>query len=177
MKAPLPATEPERLEALSRYDILDTPPEQAFDDLTTLASFICKTPIAAINLVDDRRQWVKSAVGMDGAVEIPREQSLCAHAILQTDVLVIPDTHDDDRFDDNPALRSESPVRFYAGAPLVTDDGLALGTLCVADTAPGELSAEQKTLLEALARQVVSRMEERRKLTALTRTMLERDQA
>ena len=177
MKAPLPATEPERLEALASYEILDTPREQAFDDLTQIASYICRTPIAVISLVDDKRQWFKSTVGMDTASETPREYSFCAHAILEDEVLIIPDTLEDSRFKDNPMVASEPSVRFYAGAPLVTEEGLALGTLCVADATPRELTAEQEMLLQALARQVVSRMEERRKLAELTRTMLERDRA
>lgn len=177
MKAPLPTTEPERLEALSSYDILDTPREQAFDDLTMLASHICETPIAAISLVDDKRQWFKSAIGMEAVTEAPREDSFCAHAIREHELLIIPDTHADERFKENPWVTSRQAVRFYAGAPLRTEEGLALGTLCVADTRPRKLTAEKQALLQALARQVVSRMEERRKLAELSRTIMERDQA
>ncbi|GMR22318.1 MAG: hypothetical protein BMS9Abin37_0658 [Acidobacteriota bacterium] len=177
MKAPLPATEPERLEALASYDILDTPREPEFDDLTRIASYVCGTPIAVISLIDDERQWFKSAVGMDGASETPREHSFCAHAILDREMLVIPDTLEDARFKDNPWVLSGPAVRFYAGAPLVTEEGLALGSLCVADNTPRELTNEQRALLQALARAVVSRMEERRKLAELSRTIMERDQA
>ena len=176
MKAPIPATEPERLEALASYDILDTPREPEFDDLTRIASYVCGTPIAVISLIDDERQWFKSAVGMDGASETPREHSFCAHAILENEMLVIPDTLEDARFKDNPLVLSGPAVRFYAGAPLVTEEGLALGTLCVADNTPRELTNEQRALLSALARAVVSRMAERRKLAELSRTIMERDQ-
>ena len=176
MKAPIPATERERLEALASYDILDTPREPEFDDLTRIASFVCGTPIAVISLIDDERQWFKSAVGMDGASETPREHSFCAHAILENEMLVIPDTLEDARFKDNPLVLSGPAVRFYAGMPLVTEEGLALGTLCVADDTPRELTNEQRALLSALARAVVSRMEERRKLAKLSRTIMERDQ-
>ncbi len=177
MKAPIPATEPERLEALASYDILDTPREPEFDDLTRIASYVCRTPIAVISLIDDERQWFKSAIGMDDAFETPREHSFCAHAILEKEMLVIPDTLEDARFKDNPLVLSGPAIRFYAGAPLVTEQGHALGSLCVADTTPRELTSEQRALLQALARAVVSRMEERRKLAELSRTIMERDQA
>ncbi len=177
MKTPLPTTEPERLEALASYEILDTPREQTFDDLTMLASYICQTPFAVIALVDDKRQWYKSAFGLEAVSESPREHSFFSHAIIDNDLLVVSDTLEDGRFQGNPFDASAPAVRFYAGAPLVTGDGLALGTLCVADTQPRKLDAKQKSLLQALARQVVSRMEERRKLTELTRTIQERDQA
>ncbi|HXV59229.1 MAG TPA: response regulator [Vicinamibacteria bacterium] len=176
MKIPVPANEMARLEALGRYQILDTPPEEGFDDLTLLASYVCRTPIAVITLVDEQRQWYKSARGI-ALTETPREHGFCSHAILDTDVMEVPDTLADERFRTNPSVIAEPRIRFYAGAPLVTADGLALGTLCVADRAPRSLDSEQRGLLTALARQVVSRMEERRKLVDLTRALVERDHA
>ncbi|HSF17301.1 MAG TPA: response regulator [Vicinamibacteria bacterium] len=176
MKIPIPANEMARLEALERYEILDTPPEEGFDDLTLLASYVCRTPIAVITLVDEHRQWYKSARGIS-VTETPREHGFCSHAILDTDVMEVPDTLADERFRTNPSVIGEPRIRFYAGAPLVTEDGLALGTLCVADRAPRSLDIEQRGLLTALARQVVSRMAERRKLVDLTRALVERDHA
>ncbi len=177
MKTPaVPANEAERLDALARYEILDTPPEQAFDDLTMLASHILDVPIAVVSLVDAARQWFKSTVGID-VKQTPREHAFCAHAILGKDVLVVGDALRDERFHDNPLVTSYPGLRFYAGAPLLTEDGFALGTLCLADRRPRELTPQQLELLRALARQVVSRLEERRKVAALVRTMSERDQA
>jgi PAS domain S-box-containing protein len=177
MKIPaIPANERERLEALARYQILDTPPEQAFDDLTRLASHVLDVPIAVVSLVDQARQWFKSKVGIDVA-ETSREYAFCAHAILGKDVMVVEDTSKDERFRDNPLVTSYPGIRFYAGAPLLTEDGFALGTLCLADRIPRELSAEKTDLLRALARQVVSRLEERRKVAEIVRAVGERDHA
>jgi PAS domain S-box-containing protein len=174
--APLPANEAERLEALARYQVLDTPPEQAFDDLTRLASHVLDMPVALVSLVDEARQWFKSKVGTE-VTETPREHAFCAHAILGTDVMVVGDALRDDRFHDNPLVVGESGFRFYAGAPLLTADGFALGTLCLADRRPRELSGEQIEILRSLARQVVGRLEERRKVRDVVRAMQERDQA
>ena len=161
--APLPQNEPERLDALRRYEVLDTEPEQKFDDLTLLASHICQAPIALISLVDAERQWFKSKVGLTTS-QTARSISFCAHAILEDDVMVVPDAAADARFANNPIVTGEPNVRFYAGAPLVTPDGHALGTLCVVDRVPRNLSAAQLDALRALARQVVAQLELRRRL-------------
>ena len=159
----LPRNEPERLEALQRYEVLDTGPEQKFDDLTRLASHICQTPIALISLVDAERQWFKSRVGLTTS-QTPRSVSFCGHAILEEDVMVVPDTAADPRFADNPMVTGEPNVRFYAGAPLLTPGGHALGTLCVIDRVPHALTPGQLDALRALARQVVAQLELRRRL-------------
>jgi PAS domain S-box-containing protein len=159
MRAPLPVNESERLKALRRYRILDTGPEAPFDDLTMLAAEICETPVALISLVDECRQWFKSKVGL-ATSEISREVAFCAHAILQPDrLLVATDTLADKRFADNPLVTGTPKIRFYAGAPLVTHDGHALGTLCVMDFVPRRLSKGQERVLLALGRQVVSQLE------------------
>ena len=168
--ATLPRNESERLVALQRYEILDTGPDQKFDDLTLLASHICHTPIALISLVDAERQWFKSRVGLTTS-QTPRSISFCGHAILEDDVMVVPDAAADARFANNPLVTGEPNVRFYAGAPLVTPDGHALGTLCVLDRVPRELTPAQLDALRALARQVVAQLELRRRL------LQEREQA
>ena len=142
-----------RLTALRSYRILDTDAEQSFDDLTLLASQICNAPIAAISLIDDHRQWFKSRVGLE-MTEVPREIAFCTHAIGQESMLVVPDARADERFRDNPLVTGEPHVRFYAGAPLVTPDGHALGTLCVVDRVPRTLSAGERQALNVLRRQV-----------------------
>ena len=162
MKAPLPGNEAHRLAILREYNVLDSMPEQAFDDLTLLAAQICQTPIALITLVDEDRQWFKSRVGLNAA-ETSRDVAFCAHAILNVDqVLEVPDAQLDPRFADNPLVTANPHIRFYAGAPLVAPDGLALGTLCAIDRVPRKLSAEQKAALQALSRTVVARLELRR---------------
>ena len=162
MKAPLPDNETQRLAILREYNVLDSMPEQAFDDLTLLAAQICQTPITLISLIDEDRQWFKSRVGLNAA-ETSRDAAFCAHAILNPDeVLEVPDAQLDPRFADNPLVTGDPHIRFYAGAPLVTADGLALGTLCVIDRVPRKLSAEQTAALQALSRTVVARLELRR---------------
>lgn len=155
---PLPENEPDRLAALHRYRILDTEAEAEFDDFTQLASQISGCPMALISLVDERRQWFKSRVGFS-ARETSREVSFCGHAILGDTVLEVGDTLQDQRFVDNPAVTGDPHVRFYAGAPLLTADGHAIGTLCAFDRVPRKLSPEQITSLQALARQVMRQMD------------------
>jgi two-component system NtrC family sensor kinase len=164
VKPPLPPREAERLEALRRYQVLDTPPEQALDDITVLAAYICEAPTALITFVDSERQWFKSRVGWADA-ESSREISFCAHAIVAADggELVIPDATQDPRFTDNPYVTADPPhVRFYAGVPLVSPEGYAVGTLCVIDRKPRVLSAVQMSALRALRRSVVTELELRR---------------
>jgi GAF domain-containing protein len=173
MAAAKPINEAGRIAALEKYAILDSDPEQSFDDLTLLASFICKTPIALISLVDEDRQWFKSRVGMD-AKETSRDIAFCSTAILQSDVFVVPDALKDDRFRDNPLVVSDPHIRFYAGAPLINEDGYALGTLCVVDRAPRELAPDQKEALKALSRLVLAQLEFRRNLFLLKETLTDR---
>jgi len=162
-----------RMAALDRYAILDTDPEQSFDDLVILASHICKTPIALLTLVDDHRQWFKSAVGVQ-VRETPREVSFCAHAIQQHDLFIVRDALEDPRFKDNPLVTREPHFRFYAGAPLVTEDGFALGTLCVGDRQPRELDEEQKFALTSLSHLALRQMELRTNLQMLKQALNDR---
>lgn len=168
--------EAERLTALRRYRILDTDPERGFDDLTMLASHICGTPMALISLVDEHRQWFKSRVGLSVA-QTSRAVSFCAHAIEQRDLFVVPDALEDERFRDNPQVTGDPHIRFYAGAPLVTPDGHALGTLCVLDRRSRTLTPDQVEALDALRRQVESQLELRLNLTELEQALAERDRA
>src|SRR6266849_5378707 len=168
-----PANEEARLIALDKYAILDTDPEQSFDDLTLLASFVCKTPIALISLVDEDRQWFKSRVGLD-ASETSRDIAFCSTAILQSDVFVVPDALADERFRDNPLVVSDPHIRFYAGAPLINEDGYALGTLCVVDRTPRELAPGEKEALKALSRLVLAQLEFRRNLILLKEALTDR---
>src|SRR3982074_2485865 len=164
-----------RVSALQKYAILDSEPEQAFDDLTFLASYVCKAPIALISLVDENRQWFKAKVGIS-ATETSRDIAFCSTAIQQPDVFVVPDALQEERFRTNPLVMSEPNIRFYAGAPLINEDGYALGTLCVIDETPRELGADQRTALKALSRLVLMQMEFRRNLMLLKQALTDRTQ-
>jgi len=174
MTTPRPATEPQRLAALRRYEILDTPPEQAFDDIVVLAAQICRTPIAMVSLIDEGRQWVKSRVGTSfcGAT---RELAFCSHVVLDPDrVMEVNDATADPRFSQNPFVKEQDGIRFYAGAPLVTPDGHALGALCVIDQVPRWLSDEQREALRILGRHAIAQLELRRRTRALEMEIADR---
>ena len=161
MTTPAKHTEARRLKVLWQYEILDTIPEEVFDDLTELAARICEAPIALISLIDEDRQWFKAKVGVT-VKETSRDISFCAHAIKQQGLFIIPDATQDLRFANNPLVTSDPKIRFYAGAPLITPDGYALGTLCVIDKVPRELRSEQQQALRVLARHVMMQLELRR---------------
>jgi len=167
-KLPLPV-ESRRLSALQSYEILDTPRESTYDDITRIASAICGTPMALISLVETERQWFKSRVGLDVS-ETHIESSICAHALLETDLLVVPDTSQDSRFSGNPLVIGEPRLKFYAGALLKTADGLPIGTVCVLDTVTRQLDDVQLDTLRALARQVMVQLELRKLLKASEET-------
>lgn len=175
MIAPLPKNESARLEALRQYQILDTDPEEVFDDITRLAAYICQTPIAVISLVDRDRQWFKARVGL-GPAETSRNCAFCAHAILEERPLVIPDALADVRFADNPLVTSEPYIRLYAGAPLITPEGFRLGTLCVIDRVSRTLDLSQTAALCMLANQVMAQLDLRRELSSLTKSLSEHKQ-
>ena len=154
----------ERIKILQEYEILDTLPEKEFDDIVELASIFFQTPISLISLLDSHRQWFKARVGLN-AQETPIEYAFCYHAIKQPDeVMVVPDSFMDERFQNNPLATGDPHVRFYAGAPLVTKSGYALGTLCVIDNHPREFSEEQERVLKILAQKVIARIDNRKKI-------------
>jgi len=161
MIPPIPPNEPKRLKVLWQYEVLDTVPEEVFDDLTELAARICEAPIAMISLVDEDRQWFKSKIGITLG-ETSRDISFCAYAITQPGLFIVPDAAQDRRFSNHPFVIAEPNIRFYAGAPLITPDGHALGTLCVLDKVPRELTHDQRQALRVLAHHVVSQLELRR---------------
>ncbi len=157
MNYPIPENEAERLNTLRGYGILDTHPEDRFDDLTRLATLICGTPISLISLVDEDRQWFKSKTGLE-VCQTPREEAFCAHAIMSPELLLVPDASQDPRFATNPLVLGELHVRFYAGAPLTAPNGHHLGALCVIDRVPRQLSREQLESLRILSRQVMAQV-------------------
>ena len=158
MNAPIPENEAARLAALYRYQILDTDPEPAFDDLANLAAYICSTPIASIGLVDADRQWFKAKVGLEIA-QTPREIAFCAHTILEPEVLIVPDAKLDSRFANNPLVTFDPGIRFYAGIPLTTYNGYAIGTICVMDRQPRQITSQQVEALKALGRQAIAQLD------------------
>jgi len=166
--AALPSDEAERIAALRGYAVLDTPPEQDFDELTCFASELCGTPIALVSLVDSERQWFKSRVGLD-VPETSRNLAFCSHAILQPGIFEVEDAALDSRFADNPLVASDPHIRFYAGAPLIHPSGQQLGTLCVIDRVPRRLTPLQRQGLSVLSKQVISQLELHRQVRQLTR--------
>ncbi|MBT8165433.1 MAG: GAF domain-containing protein [Acidimicrobiia bacterium] len=168
MAAPIPPNESERQAELESFGILDTPPEQVFDDITFLASHIYKTPFAVMSLVDKDRQWFKSSIGLD-VPETHRDLAFCAHAIWEpTEVMVVDDAAYDPRFSNNPLVVADPSIRFYAGAPLQTSSGNALGTLCIIDRVPRQLDTGEEQALAALARLVMNELEMRRALLSMS---------
>src|ERR1017187_6170171 len=161
MKPPIPLNEHARLELLRQYGILDTAAEPAFDEITARAAQICQTPISLLSFVDRDRTWFKSNTGLP-LREIPRDASFCAHAICQNDLYMPPDLLADERFSHNPLVTQKPHLRFYAGMPLLSPEGLALGTLCVIDRRPRELTPEQTDELKELAKGAVLLLEIRR---------------
>jgi signal transduction histidine kinase len=172
ISAPIPENEGTRISALHDSCLLDTPQEAEFDEIVKLASLLCNTPISLISLVDTNRQWFKARIGLD-VNETPRNVSFCSHAILQDQLFEVRDTILDERFNDNPLVTTDPSIRFYAGMPLVTSNGSRLGTLCVIDRTPGELSEKQRFGLKVLANNVIKIAELRiknKELYYLTKT-------
>ena len=166
MKAPLPHDESDRIRALAEFMILDTESETVFDDLVAIAAAVCEVPISLISLVDPDRQWFKATVGL-AVSETSRDDAFCAHPILGDSTMIVPDTLNDPRFDRNPLVIGDPNIRFYAGSPLITPEGYKLGSLCVIDRRPRELTADQVLILDRLARQVSALLQWRRAMAHL----------
>ena len=161
MSFPLPENEKERLAALETYKILDTISEQEYDDIAQLAAQICNTPMCTVALLDKDRKWHKAKYGLDKE-SVPREVSICSHTIMGDQPLVVNDTHEHETFRDIGMVTNPPNVRFYAGVPLINNDGYALGSLCVIDVHPSELNDFQYNSLVSLARQIIALLELRR---------------
>jgi diguanylate cyclase (GGDEF)-like protein len=175
LKPAHPSNEAERLAALKRYDLLDTAPEQAYDDLITILSGICNVPMSAVTLIDAERQWFKARVGLD-VEETSRDVSFCGHVVMTPkELLVVEDAREDPRFFDNPLVLGGPKIRFYAGAPLVDGEGLAMGSLCVMDQKPRQMTEFQQAALRSLSRQVSMLMELHRSASELRHHIVERD--
>jgi adenylate cyclase len=176
--SPKPTNEPQRLAALRALNILDTAPEIAYDDIAELAARICGCPVGYISFIDDNRRWLKARYGLTSKViEAPRATTVCATTICGTDVFVVPDMTQDARFRQGPMATRAPPYRFYCGMPLITDDGYALGTLCVIDFEPRQLTFDQIESMRRLSRQVLTQLELRRKLIEHSQTIKELDRA
>lgn len=170
VSAPFPPNESDRLFQLKALEILDTEPESIYDEVTRLASHIGGTPISLVSLVDEDRQWFKSKVGL-GASQTPRDVAFCSHAILGKGLFEIPDSRKDSRFSDNPLVTGEPRVIFYAGVPLEIEAGVSVGTLCVIDHQPRQLTKEQVQALECLGNQVIAYLKLRRSHRELQQVM------
>lgn len=163
LRAPIPPDEPQRMQALHEYAVLDTQPEPVYDDIAHVAAGVCDTPIALVALIDGTRNWFKARVGVpDELTESPRDVSFCGHAILGTQIFEVTDAIVDERFADNPLVAQEPKIRFYAGAPLITPKGYRLGTICAIDVRPRRLSEAQRDTLSALSRLVIRQLERRK---------------
>jgi len=163
LKAPIPPDEPQRMQTLREYSILDTQPEPVYDDIAHVCAGVCDTPIALIALIDGTRNWFKARIGVDEELtESPRDISFCGHAIIGNDIFEVTDASADERFADNPLVASQPLIRYYAGAPLITPDGFKLGTICAIDVRPRRLSSEQRETLTALSRLVMRQLDRRR---------------
>lgn len=172
---PIPDNENRRLHVLGDYNIMDSLPEQAYDDFTKLASAICNTPIALITLLDDHRQWFKANIGLNVS-ETPRSQAFCAHAIINpNEIMIVEDATLDERFASNPLVTGDPNIRFYAGAPLVTPTGEALGTICVIDREPRILTETQLEALRVLSREIIVQLELRRSIATLEQAVLDQE--
>ena len=159
-----------RIAAVQALDLLDTEPEAAFEDAVQLAATICNTPISLITVLDGKRQWFKSRIGLT-VTETPQEQAFCAHAIRQPNLFIVEDAKLDERFDENPLVTGDPNIRFYAGMPLRTPDGFSLGTLCVIDTMPRQLTVEQQAALKLLSRQVEAQIRMRTQVQGLSEAL------
>lgn len=163
IKTSVPRTdEAKRLEVLHAYQILDTPPESVFDDLVRLAAFICDTPISLVSLIDEQRQWLKAKVGLPGVYSAPRDLTFCQYTIQGTELYEVTDASADPLFQDHAMVTGEPNIRFYAGYPLITAEGQAVGTICAIDKVPRQLNDAQREALRVLAREVVAHLELRR---------------